>query len=89
MTLSPKGDDWIEFAVRNDAWVRGQVSQDNPDPEATGELGASELAVQMVSSMNGWYKANQSMLTWIHRCIAGAFLALIVQLVCWVAAVII
>jgi hypothetical protein len=86
MTVSPKGDEWITFATGNDAWVRGQVQEDKPHPEATGELGASELAVQMVSSLNGWYETNQSMLKWINRCIAAAFLALIVQLICWVAA---
>jgi hypothetical protein len=86
MTLSPKADDWIRFATQNDTWVRGQASQEIPDPEATAELGTAELALQMVPSMNEWYGKNAPMLKRIHWCLALAFLAVIVQLICWAGA---
>jgi hypothetical protein len=88
MTLSPKADDWITFAMGDDEWVRGQARQEKPDPEATGELGASQLAVQMLPSLTKWYDDNGPMLGKIHMCLALAFLALVVQLLCWVAATI-
>ncbi len=88
MTLSPNADDWIRFSTENEAWVKGQMAQPTPDPQATGDLGTAELAVRMLSDMNKWYGKNAPMLKWVHGCLAVAFLAVIVQLVCWAGAAI-
>ena len=86
MTLSPEASDWIRFATQNNTWVRGQLSQEAPHPEATGELGAAELAVQMLPSMNKWYEDNDPILRWVHRALRMAGAGVIVQLGCWFAA---
>jgi hypothetical protein len=86
MTLSPQGEGWIEFAKGNDKWVRGQLKSESPDPEASFDLGASELALTMLPSMQRWYAGNAPMLDFLHKCLAVAAMGVVVQLICWGAA---
>jgi hypothetical protein len=80
LTVSPQGDDWIRFATQDMEW-----SKENP-AHASGDLGAAELAVQMVPSMRGWGDDNEKVLKWIHKAIVIAGAGVIVQMACWVGA---
>lgn len=100
MKTSPEGNDWIEFAGDNEAWVATQarlrqrprllrrVRKWKLEADATLELGAAQLAVQMVTSMNKWYKDNEPTLACLHRAMVAAAIGLVVQIFCWAGAAI-
>jgi|ERR1019366_4746130 hypothetical protein len=90
MTIAPKADDWIRFAVEHEAWSRQQLTlnAERRDPESEGDVGAAQLAAQMVTSMADWYKHNEPTLKWAHKAILVAFVAVVVQLACWSGSII-
>ncbi len=87
MTLSPKAGEWIDFAAKHDAFVRGNLDQQTRHPEASGDLGVAQLAVAMVESMNTWYAKNGPLLDAVHLCVGIAFAGVMVQIICWAGSI--
>jgi hypothetical protein len=83
MTLSPKADGWIDYAQQQFDFVKGQMSEEHPDPTATGDIGAAELANVMLPSMQIWYSSNAPILRWVNRGMAISAAAVVVQMICW------
>jgi len=83
MTLSPQADGWIEYAKKQFDFVKGQLGQEHPDPSATGDLGAAELANVMLPSMQDWYSENNPILKWVHLGLAVSAAAVVAQMICW------
>jgi MFS family permease len=87
MTLSPKAAEWIDFAASHQKYVQAHLEHVEGDPNATGELGAAQLAVPMVKSMNGWYEKNGPLLNAVHLAVAIAFIGVVVQIICWAGSI--
>jgi hypothetical protein len=64
------------------------LNAEKRDPESDGDVGAAQLAAQMVTSMADWYKHNEPTLKSAHKAILVAFVAVVVQLACWSGSII-
>jgi hypothetical protein len=87
MTVTSKGNDWITWAGKWNAFVAGNVVQAHPSPMANDDRGGAQLALEMADSMRNWYSENVPTLNRVQRCVAIAFAAVLIQMVCWVGAV--
>jgi hypothetical protein len=87
MTVTSKGNEWITWAAKWDAFVAGHVGKENASPMANDDRGGAQLALEMADSMRNWYGANVRTLNRVQRCVAIAFAAVLIQMVCWVGAV--
>jgi hypothetical protein len=86
MTLDPVGKDWQRFAQEHLDWLRGEAEEDHPDPLATNDIGATELAIEMARSAEEWVTKNKGLIAWVHRALFICFVCLIVQTALWATA---
>jgi hypothetical protein len=87
MTLNSKSNKWVEWAGAWDTFVKDSLGLPDASLLANDDRGGAQLALTMAKSLRGWYQENESTLDWVQRCVAASFAAVLIQMVCWVAAV--